>query len=60
MIMSKSKEIEVTHNPDGTFTIEWDENNPKYRVLNNLTEDQIKDIIIKNLEFHQNKSNKGD
>ena len=51
--------IKVTQNTDGTFTIEWDEKDPKYEFLNHLTEDQIKDIIMKNVEFYLNQ-NKGE
>lgn len=55
--MNNSKDIEVTQNPDGTFTIEWDESDPKYKILNDLTEEQIKDIIMKNIEFYQKSKN---
>jgi hypothetical protein len=51
--------FKVTQNTDGTFTIEWDEKDPKYEFLNHLTEDQIKDIIMKNVEFYLNQ-NKGE
>lgn len=45
-------DIKVTQNDDKSFTIEWDENDPKYSLLNSLTEDQLRAMIIRNLEYH--------
>ena len=42
--------LTVTENPDGTFTIEWDENDPRTSVLNGLTEDDFVDMIRKACE----------
>jgi hypothetical protein len=33
--------ITVTDNPDGSFTIGWDENDPVERVFNDWTEDDF-------------------
>ena len=42
--------LKVTQKEDGSFDIEWDENDPKYSFLNTLTEEQLTAIIIRNLE----------
>jgi hypothetical protein len=33
--------LEVTENEDGTLSISWDKNDPKYAFLNDLTEAEI-------------------
>ena len=38
--------ISVTENPDGTFTIDWDENDPKEKVLNHWTEEDFIECIV--------------
>jgi hypothetical protein len=35
----------VNEQEDGSFTVEWDENDPKYSFLNDLTDDQVSAII---------------
>ena len=37
--------FKVIEEDDGSFTISWDENDPKWMFLNNLTEDQVKNIV---------------
>ncbi len=41
--------LSITENPDGTFQVEWDENDPRYSMFKGLTEDQIQELIITGL-----------
>lgn len=42
--------ISVTENTDGTFTIDWDENDPKESLFNNWTEEDFTNAISSYLE----------
>lgn len=48
----------VVENDDGSFTIMWDDQDPKYQYLNDLTEEEVAAMIIqyckKYLAEHQN------
>ena len=37
--------LNVVENDDGTFTLEWDENDPRYSIFNGLSEEQIQAMI---------------
>ena len=37
--------LKVEQNEDGTFTIEWDNDDPKWNFLNNLTIKEISTMI---------------
>lgn len=37
--------IEVIENDDGSFTISWDENDPKENILSNYTAEELTQII---------------
>jgi len=37
--------LKVEQNKDGTFTIEWDNDDPKWNFLNNLTSKEISTMI---------------
>jgi hypothetical protein len=37
--------LEVTENEDGSLSISWDKEDPKYAFLNDLTEEQITAIL---------------
>ena len=37
--------LKVEQNEDGTFSLEWDPNDPKWSWLNSMTEDEISNII---------------
>ena len=37
--------LEVIQNEDGTMSISWDKEDPKYTFLNDLTEEQITAIL---------------
>ena len=42
----KNESLQVKQNKDGSFTFEWDKNDPSYKFLNNLTQEQIQSIIL--------------
>ena len=42
----KKESLQVKQNKDGSFTFEWDKNDPSYNFLNNLTQEQIQSIIL--------------
>jgi hypothetical protein len=37
--------LKVEQNKDGTFTIEWDKNDPNWKFMNEMTNKEINDII---------------
>ena len=38
--------LKITENADGSFTMDWDKNDPKWSWMNGLTNEQVQ-IIIK-------------
>jgi hypothetical protein len=42
--------LQVTENEDGTLSISWDNNDPKYSFMNNLTEAQITAILEESIK----------
>ena len=42
----KKESLQVKQNKDGSFTFEWDKNDPSYQFLNNLTQEQIQSKIL--------------
>jgi len=47
--VSSDDSLTVNQNEDGSFTIEWDPNDPKCSMLNDIPEDELQQIIISNL-----------
>lgn len=43
--LSSDDSLKVTENDDGTFTIEWDPNDPRYSLFNGLNEEQMNDLL---------------
>lgn len=41
--------LKITENENGTFTLEWDVNDSKWSILNELSEDQIQSLITEGL-----------
>jgi hypothetical protein len=48
--------LRVTENPDGTLTIEWDPEDPRYNFLNGLTEAQVTAMLEKILQEYVNEN----
>jgi hypothetical protein len=42
--------LKVLENEDGTFTLEWDEKDPRWSMLNGLTQEEVTAILIEGLE----------
>ena len=42
--------LTVTENDNGSFTLEWDENDPHYSILNGLSEEQITEMITQEIQ----------
>ena len=45
----KKESLQVKQNKDGSFTFEWDKNDPSYKFLYNLTQEQIQSIILNDM-----------
>ena len=51
-----SDSLKVEQNQDGSFTLEWDKEDPQWNFLNGLTSKEITAIIEKALEMDENQS----
>ena len=45
-----SDSLKVSQNEDGTFTLEWDNDDPRWNFLNNLTSQEIQSMVQKAVE----------
>jgi hypothetical protein len=52
--------ISVIENTDGTFTIDWDQNDPKEKVLNDWTEEDFIECLRSHCEEALRQSNDPD
>ena len=48
--------LKVNQNEDGTFTLEWDKEDPKWSFLNGLTSKEITAIIEEAIRMDENGS----
>lgn len=46
--------IDVKEEDDGSFTISWDENDPKESILNDFTEQDFIDVIVNHIKNFEN------
>lgn len=46
--------LKVHQNEDGTFSLEWDKQDPKWSWLNGMTSKEISGIVKKSIEEQQN------
>ncbi len=44
------KELKVTVNDDGSITIDWDETDPKYSYLNELTPEEFSELLSEQIQ----------
>jgi len=49
-----SDSLKVSQNEDGTFTLEWDKDDPQWSFLNGLTSKEITAIIEKAITMDEN------
>ena len=50
----KNNSLKVNQNKDGSFTLEWDRQDPNWEWLNNLTTEEIQVIIDKAIQYDKN------
>ena len=43
--MTEDDGLTVNENEDGTFTLEWDENDPRYAVFNAMSKEEIQAML---------------
>tara|TARA_Y100001970_G_scaffold137231_1_gene168915 strand:+ start:438 stop:596 length:159 start_codon:yes stop_codon:yes gene_type:complete len=48
--------LKIRKNNDGSFTCEWDRNDPNWKFMNDLTTKEIESIIEQAIKFDQNES----
>ena len=42
--------LKVDQNKDGTFSLEWDKNDPNWKFLNSMTSKEIQEIVNQAIE----------
>ena len=47
--------LKINQNKDGTFTVDWDKQDPEWSWMNNLTSNEIQGIMEKAIHLDQNK-----
>lgn len=47
--VSSEDSLTVTENDDGSFTLEWDPNDPRWSMFNDIPEEELSKIIIDGL-----------
>ena len=47
----KNESLQVKQNKDGSFSIEWDKEDPEWKWLNNLTSKEIEIIMKQAIEY---------
>ena len=50
----KNDSLKINQNSDGSFTAEWDKQDPNWKWMNNLTTEEIQSIIEKAIKMDQN------
>ena len=48
--IATSDSLKVEQNKDGSFTLEWDKNDPQWKFLNDLTSKEIQTMIEQSVE----------
>ena len=49
-----SNNLKFNQNNDGSYTIEWDRNDPEWKWLNNLTSKEIEGIVKEAIKLDKN------
>ena len=50
-----NQSLNINQNKDGSYTIEWDKNDPEWCWMNNLTSKEVQGIMEKAIQLDQNK-----
>ena len=51
--MQKEDSLKISQNDDGSFSVDWDKNDPQWKFLNNLTSKEIQSIIENDIKSQQ-------
>ena len=49
--------LKVIENDDGTFTLEWDPCDSRWGVLNDMTSEEVRAMIMKQVKLYLNEQN---
>ena len=49
-----NQSLNINQNKDGSYTIEWDKNDPGWSWMNNLTSKEVQGIMEKAIQLDQN------
>ena len=52
--MQNADSLKINQNEDGSFTAEWDKNDPNWKFMNQLTTKEIQGIIEQAIKMDQN------
>ena len=52
--MQRNDSLKINQNSDGSFTAEWDKNDPNWKFMNHLTSKEIQCIIHEAIRQDQN------
>ena len=52
--MQSNDSLKINQNDDGSFTIDWDKNDPNWKFLNGLTTNEIQSIIEQTIKEESN------
>ena len=46
--------LKINRNDNGSFTVEWDKNDPNWKFMNDLTTEEIESIVQEAIKHDQN------
>ena len=49
-----NQSLKINQNKDGSYTVEWDKNDPEWSWMNNLTSTEIQGIMEKAIHLDKN------
>ena len=49
-----NQSLNINQNKDGSYTIEWDKNDPEWSWMNHLTSKEVQGIMEKAIQLDQN------
>ena len=52
--MQNADSLKIHQNKDGSYSMEWDKQDPNWKWLNNLTSQEIQVIIEKAVQYDKN------
>tara|TARA_B100000902_G_scaffold228430_1_gene216866 strand:+ start:159 stop:392 length:234 start_codon:yes stop_codon:yes gene_type:complete len=55
----KNESLKINQNKDGSFTVEWDKEDPDWKWMNDLTTKELEVIIEQAVKLDRNERSKG-